>query len=349
MDEELERSFEKMTVATSTPNQVREIICLEDVVNTTPTTSVDDFEEPTIAAAAEPTTNNNQIGDDEMMDYPEQIPEDLEPIKEFIQHTGDDDYIPLMSAITLKKKKRMLFLPLDFAKITIDALVDSGAYINVISENDADKIREQEDNPVVKEAPPPPFKIQYANTALEKPLATYTMKFKIGNYTFEETFIVMTQSTYPIIGLAFLRKHAAILDTAHGTIDFPKIQITLALKDEMQKCNPKPITIRTGGKHTIPANATKTIFAAIAIESDKTITGTIQPLPQYDETAKLIVAPAITTAREKKIAVKVANTTDFPYTIRPNTKIAELQILKPSETKNIRPLDVAALNLLKPP
>ena len=56
----------------------------------------------------------------------------------------------------------MLLLPLEFAKVSKDALVDSGAYINVISKKDADKIREQEDNPVVKEAPPPPFKIQYA-------------------------------------------------------------------------------------------------------------------------------------------------------------------------------------------
>ena len=53
----------------------------------------------------------------------------------------------------------------------------------------------------------------------------------------------MNQTSFPIIGLAFLRKHAAILDTAQGTIDFPKIQITMALTDERQKCNPKTITI----------------------------------------------------------------------------------------------------------
>ena len=36
----------------------------------------------------------------------------------------------------------------------------------------------------------------------------------------------------------------------------------------------------------------------------------------------------------------------FPYTVTPHTKLAELQILKPEETKSIRAVDIAALNLL---
>ena len=251
-----------------------------------------------------------------------------------------------MSAITLKKKRRMLFIPLDFDNTRIDALVDSGAYINVISEKDADKIQTEANATRIARAPPPPFKIQYANTELEKARATYTMKFKIGYYAFEEIFIIMTKTSYPIIGLAILQKHSAILDTAQGTIDFPQIQITLALKDEMQKCILKPITIKTEEKQTIPAQATGIIHASITVSNDHPITGTVQPLPQFDENAKLIVAPAITTARDKRVPIKIANTTDFPYTITPHTKLAELQILKPEETKSKRAVDIAALNLL---
>ena len=251
-----------------------------------------------------------------------------------------------MSAITLKKKKRMLFLPVEFNTVKIDALVDSGAYINAISERDAEKRRLNANQCIVHKAPPPPFKVQYANAELEHPLATYTLRFKIGDYTFVETFILLNQTSFPIIGLAFLRKHAAILDTAQGTIDFPKIQITMALTDEMQKCNSRPITLKTEAKHTIPAQATRVIHAVIPVSTEHPITGTIQPLPQFYEHAELIVAPAITTARNKKVANKVANTTDFPYTIATDTKIAELQILKPEETKLIRPVDFAALNLL---
>ena len=121
--------------------------------------------------------------------------------------------------------------------------------------------------------------------------------------------------------MAFLRKHAAILDTAQGTIDFPKIQITMALTDERQKCNPKPITIKTEAKHTIPAHFTRIIYATIPVSTEHPITGTIQPLPQFDECAK-VIAPAITTARDKKIPIKIANTTVFPYTIATDTKMA---------------------------
>ena len=45
------------------------------------------------------------------------------------------------------------------------------------------------------------------------------------------------------------------------------------------------------------------------------------------------------------MTIKNANTIDVPHTINPSTKLAELQILKPEETRMIRPVDVAALNL----
>ena len=82
------------------------------------------------------------------------------------------------------------------------------------------------------------------------------------------------------------------------------------------------------------------------MSTEHPITGTKQPLPQFDECAKLIVAPAIALARDKKVSIKIANTTDYPYTIATDTKVAELQILKPEETKMIRPVDIATLNLL---
>ena len=331
---------------TSTPIDAKNIICIEDKT----IWAQQEKEQREKVASTVPSSKSpiqeNHHEDEEVTECPQQLPYDLNIIKEFIQHNQDDDYIPLMSAITLKKKRTMLFIPLDFENTRIDALVDSGAYINVISEKDADKMQTEANAIIITRAPPPPFKIQYANTELEKALATYTMRFKIGNYTFEETFIIMTKTSYPIIGLAFLRKHSSILDTTQGTIDFPQIQITLALKDEMQKCNPKPITIKTEEKHTIPAQATRTIHASITVSNDHPITGTIQALLQFDENAKLIVVHAITTARDKRVAIKIANTTDFPYTITPHTKLAELQILKPEETKSIRPVDLAALNLL---
>ena len=219
--------------------------------------------------------------------------------------------------------------------------VDSGAYINAISETDAEKTKHFASKCIIYKAPPPTPKVEYANAELEQPLATNTMRFKIGDYTSEETFIFMNQTSFPIIRLAFLRKHAAILDTPQRTLDFPKIQITMALTDEIQKCNPMPVTIKTESKHTIPVQSTRIKRASIPVSNDHPITGTIQPqfdkLPQFD---------VWSTHCSKRVTTKIANTTDFPYTINPNTKLAELQILKPEETKMIRPVHIVALNML---
>ena len=227
----------------------------------------------------------------------------------------------------------MLFLPVEFNTVKTDALVDSGAYINAISKKDAENLRQDPSQCIINKAPPPRCEVQYANAEQEQPLATYTLRFKTGDYTFEETFIVMKKASFPILGLVFVRKHAAILDTAEVTIDFPKIQITMALTDEMQKCNLKPIMIKTEAKHTIPAHSTRIIYAFIPVSTDHSITGTTHPLPQFDECSKLMIAPAITTARDRKVATKIANTTDIPYTIPADTKVAELQYLKPEDNE----------------
>ena len=84
--------------------------------------------------------------DEKTTECPPSLPEDLHVNKEFIQHDKDDNYIPLMSAIALKKKKRMLFLPVEFKNVKIDALVDLGAYMNAISEGDAEKIQKMQAN-----------------------------------------------------------------------------------------------------------------------------------------------------------------------------------------------------------
>ena len=50
--------------------------------------------------------------------------------------------IPLSSAIVLKRKKEMLYVPLDFENgLTIDAPVDSGAYVSSIAQTELDRIK----------------------------------------------------------------------------------------------------------------------------------------------------------------------------------------------------------------
>ena len=51
----------------------------------------------------------------------------------------NEQFIPVFSAVTLKKQKKMLFAPMDFQDLTLDALIDSGSLVKCISETDYNK------------------------------------------------------------------------------------------------------------------------------------------------------------------------------------------------------------------
>ena len=79
-------------------------------------------------------------------------------------------YMPLSSTIVLKRKREMLYVPLDFENgLTIDALVDSGAYVSAIAQTELDRIQQQAPSNILKIDDPPSFQIQIANGQLEKP------------------------------------------------------------------------------------------------------------------------------------------------------------------------------------
>ena len=279
---------------------------------------------------------------------PDDFPTSLNSIKEYVAEKDGETYIPLHSTIVLKSRRRMLYLPLEFGEIAMDGLVDSGAFINAMSWSDYNAIKMNSDSCVIKEYPQPPFKIECANAQLEQPIATADIQFNIGTYTFTDTFVILSKTSFPIIGLNFMRNHQAVIDTANGTINFPHVEMTLAMTDEMKKCNPKPLQIMAEGNQTLPPQQTTTVNAIVTTNMHD-VTGAVQPLPQFDETATIIVAPALATAHNKRLNIRIANLTDFPHTIKNHTKLAELQILKPEDTKQIRPVDAAALKLLEDP
>ena len=97
-------------------------------------------------------------------------------------------FLPLTSTVVLKRKHEMLYVPQDFENIlTVDALVDSGAFVSAITQDDLDMIKQKAPKNTLTTDGPPNFQIQKANGTLEKPLSTATLKFEIGDNTFAET------------------------------------------------------------------------------------------------------------------------------------------------------------------
>ena len=138
---------------------------------------------------------------------PDDFPTSLNSIKEYVAEKDGETYIPLHSTIVLKSRRRMLYLPLEFGEITMDGLVDSGAFINAMSWSDYNAIKINSDSCVIKEYPQPPFKIECANAQLEQPIATADIQFNIGTYNFTDTFVILSKTSFPIIGLNFMRNH----------------------------------------------------------------------------------------------------------------------------------------------
>ena len=133
-------------------------------------------------------------------------------------------YMPLSSTIVLKRKKEKLYVPLDFENgLTIDALVDSGAYVSAIAQKKLDRIKQQALSNILKIDDRPVFQIQVANGQLEKPTARATLKFEIGDHIFAEHFVVMKSLTGPNIGLHSMKHNSVVIDTTHGLIHFPHL------------------------------------------------------------------------------------------------------------------------------
>ena len=159
-------------------------------------------------------------------------------------------YTPLSSTIVLKRKKEMLYIPLDFGNgLKRYALVDSGAYVSAITQEELERIKQQAPSNILKIDDPPKFPIQVANGQLEKPIATTTLKFDIGDHIFAEHFVVMKNLTGLNIGLHFMRDNSVVIDTTHGLIHFP--HLTMQVKSASSGTSAKPqqlllITYRNG-------------------------------------------------------------------------------------------------------
>ena len=218
-------------------------------------------------------------------------------------------YMPLSSTIVLKRKKEMLYVPLDFNNgLTIDAFVDSGAYVSAITEKELDRIKQETPSNIPKIDDPPNFQIQVANGQLEKPTATATLKFDIGDHIFPEHFVVMKNLTGPIIGLHFMKHNSVVIDTTYGLVHFP--HLTMPVKSALSQTSAKPQHVLIHDSITIPQMTTRTITAFVEHVSEWNTTGTVTPKEKFTETASLIISHSMSTIIDRQIADRVPNRTE---------------------------------------
>ena len=154
----------------------------------------------------------------------------------------------------------------------------------------------------------------------------------------------MKKLTGPIIGLHFMRNKSVVIDTTHGLIHFP--HLTMQVKTASSETSTKPQLVIMDQALTIPPATTRTVTAFIDHPSKWNTTGTVTPLEKFTETASLLISHSMSTKVDKRIAVRVTNTTESPYLIKKHTQIAEFSVVNPEQSKHIEPVDMAILSMI---
>ena len=220
--------------------------------------------------------------------------------------------MPLSSTIVLKRKKEMLYVPLDFKNgLTTGAFVHSGAYVSGIAQKELDRSKQQAPSNILKLDEHPNFQIQIANGQLEKPIATARLKFDIEDHIFTENFVVVKNLTGSIIGLHFMRHNSVVIDTTHGLPHF--LHLTMQVKNALSQTSGKPQANLNHDSITIPQMTTKRITAFVEHLSEWNTTGTVTPVENFTETASLILSHSMSTIIDRKIAVRVNDTTGITF------------------------------------
>ena len=233
---------------------------------------------------------------------------------------------------------------MDFGKLNIDGLIYRGALSSAIPEADLRKNRLLAPHTILNEGPPPEFQIMVANGQLETPVATVEVQFEVGDITFREKFIVMTNLTSPLIGLLFLQRNSTILDMRRGILNIPLFSMQLKNEERTYPNVIEPIlnpaeTILQPGKKT-------TIWINSHIYTDNEATGIIQPSPLLENDEDLLICPAILSTLNNKHMVQISNFLDHSYTLKKATHMANFSILTPEQTKHIRPVNPTSVRHL---
>ena len=153
----------------------------------------------------------------------------------------------------------------------------------------------------------------------------------------------MKKLTGPIKGLHFMRHNSVVIDTTHGLIHFP--HLTMQVKSASSGTSAK---LQAGLNHdtiTIPPMTTKTITEFVGHLLEWNTRSTVTPEEIFTEAASLTISINFKNNRQK-MAVRVTNTTESPYSIIKNIQTADFSVVTPEQSKFIKPVDTAILSMI---
>ena len=269
-----------------------------------------------------------------------------EDLTEHIQFDKERNlsYLPISTSLTLKRKRHMYYIPMDFEKLTLDGLIDTGALTSAISEQGLNKIKLLANEAIKETGPPPIFQIMVAIGQLEVPIGTVLLEFEVADFILKENFIIMKNLQNPLIGLCFLRRNNAIFDVNQGISTFP--YLSMQLKPDTQTAKRQATPLFAENTYTLQPGETFAIASRMPHLVDHNATGIVTPSQQFKNHDSIFITASLSTVNINAIGYQIINFSELPYTITLDTHLADFKILTPEQIKHIQPVDPAVLSFM---
>ena len=258
-----------------------------------------------------------------------------EDLTEHIQFDKERNlsYHPISTSLTLKRKRHMYYIPMDFEKLTFDGLIDTGALTSAISEQDLNKIKLLANEAIKETGPLPNFQIMVANGQLEVPIGTVLLEFEVADFMLKENFIIMKNLPNPLIGLCFLRRNNAIFDVNQGILTFP--YLSMQLKPDTQTAIRQATPLFAENTYTLQPGEILAVASKMPHLMDNNATGIVTPSQQFENHDSIVITASLSTVNNNAIGYQIINFSDLPYTSTLDTYSADFKILTPEQIKHI--------------
>ena len=248
-----------------------------------------------------------------------------------INKETDIPMLLLSTNLTLKSKRHMHYFPMDFEKLTLDGLIDSGALTSAISEQDLNKMKLLAPDAITDTGPAPNFQIMVANGQLETPIGTVFLTFEVADLMFKENFIVKKVLPNHLIGLCFLKRNNAIFDIRQGILTFPRLSMQLKPEHNLPTRQSTPLLAEA--TYTLQPGETMLIASKIPHLIDHDATGIVTPSTHIEEHDTLFLVSSLCTVNNNAVGYQICNFSELPYTITTDTHIADFRVLTPEQLK----------------
>ena len=243
--------------------------------------------------------------------------------------------------LSSNEMKKLLYVPLDFENsLNLDLLIDFGFDVRATAESEMFRIKQRTPIILLKIKNPLKFWIQVANGQLEKPIATTTLNFDIGDGTFAEHFVEAKKPTRPINRLPF----SVIIDTTNGFSHFSQFTMQVKSANSVKKAKSPPV-LSDNNLNILPMT-TKTITAFVDHPSFETQRLLWFHYKKITETAVLPNSFSMSAITDKKLPMKVTNTTKLSDTVRKKTEITEFSVVTLEQSQLNKQVDTAILSMI---